>query len=72
MVPTASVCPIIKAVTTGHTAQAKAIFLETHAHAFLFRWKQFLTYPWLEEFRSDPDVIPLMDQFLDSRLTNNI
>ncbi len=64
---TASVYLISYEFVVGNVDRAKEIYLETHDHTNLFRWLQFLSYPWLAEFREDPEVIPLMEAWLEKR-----
>ena len=48
----------------GDFDRAKSRFLETYTHNNFFRWKQLLKYPWLAEFREDPDVATRIDEYL--------
>ena len=61
----ADVYKITHYVLAGEPDTAEALFLENHETRMNnWRWKQFLNYPWLEEFRSDPDVSAVIDEYL--------
>jgi TolB-like protein len=52
---------------TGEADRAKSLFLETYTHNNFWRWKQLLNYPWLAEFRKDPEVATRIDEYLQRK-----
>jgi hypothetical protein len=55
-------------VLAGEPDTAEALFLENHESRMTnFRWKQLLKFPWLKEFRSDPEVASVVDQHLKEK-----
>ena len=65
----ASVYLISTEFTSGNIDRARSIFLESYTVDFgsIWRWQQFLKYPWLTEFRSDPEVKQVIDEYLRDR-----
>jgi TolB-like protein len=51
----------------GNVEQAKSLFLERYTHTYHWRWRQFLKYPWLAEFREDPEVAARIDEYLQKK-----
>jgi tetratricopeptide (TPR) repeat protein len=51
----------------GNLEAAKTIFLDSYTSMSPWRWKQFLNFPWLKEFRDNPQVAPVVDEYLLSQ-----
>ncbi len=55
------------AVSMGDLQEAKKLFLEHHDSWHWANWWQLMVFPWLEEFRAEPEVAPIIQQRLQER-----
>jgi tetratricopeptide (TPR) repeat protein len=58
---------ISMAVSMGNLDEAKKLFVQHHESWHWANWWQLLNFPWLEEFRAEPDVAPILQQRREKR-----
>jgi TolB-like protein/Tfp pilus assembly protein PilF len=55
------------AVSMGDLDEAKRLFLQHHDSWHWANWWQLLTFPWMEDFRAEPEVAPIFRQRREER-----